>query len=187
MKVEIDPKTMRDTMTALRTYRKATNKSAAYVLNRFARNVLMKAIRFTPKTKLPRINRETDPKRSRLLWALASRDGFKKGEGIGAEVQKRYSRRRSSKGFIAAGFFKALRVFGGRAKAPFAGGEAAQGSGRKAKDSRLIAEFVNAATKSGEIAYEPLKKAMAVQSAHMLEYARKRMQKDADRVSGKRR
>jgi hypothetical protein len=189
MSVEIDPKTLRNSIAALRAYRKATNKSAAETLNRYARNVLMFAIRFTPKTKLPKIRREVDPVKGkdRLLWKLAAKDGWKKGAGIGAEVQQRYNRRRSSKGFIAAGFFKALRVFGGRARAPFAGGEAAQGSGRKAKDSRLIAEFVNAATGADKVAFEPLTRAMNDRSADMLRYAHKRMQKDADKVSGKRR
>ena len=86
MSVEIDPKTLRNSIAALRAYRKATNKSAAETLNRYARNVLMFAIRFTPKTKLPKIRREADPVKGkdRLLWKLAAKDGWKKGAGIGA-------------------------------------------------------------------------------------------------------
>jgi len=183
----IDPKSIREAQAAMRFYQKATNKSAADVLNRFTRNVLMWSIRFTPKTKLPKIRKEADPERSGLLWALASRDGFRKGEGIGKEVERRYNYRRSSNGFIAAGFVKALRVFGGRSKAGKfrEGGEAAGGTGRRARDTRLIAEFTNVADGAGEVAYGPLNRAMSHVSEDMTKYAYEKMQRDAKKYSAR--
>jgi len=183
----IDPKSIRDTQAALRLYQKATNKSAADVLNRFTRNVLMWSIRFTPKTTLAKIRKEADPQRSKLLWKLASRDGFRKGEGIGEEVERRYNDRRKSKGFIAAGFVKALRVFGGNSRAGGfrEGGEAAGGTGRRARDSRLVAEFTNVADGAGDVAYGPLNKAVNHVSEDMKNHAYDEMQKDAKKFSAR--
>ena len=183
----IDPRSIRDAQAALRLYQKATNKSAADVLNRFARNVLMWSIRFTPKTTLAKIRKEADPKRSKLLWKLASRDGFRKGEGIGEEVERRYNDRRKSKGFIAAGFVKALRVFGGRSRAGGfrEDGEAAGGTGRRARDSRLVAEFTNVADGAGDVAYGPLNKAVNHVSEDMKNHAYDEMQKDAKKFSAR--
>jgi|DEB0MinimDraft_6_1074348.scaffolds.fasta_scaffold144112_2 hypothetical protein len=185
----IDPRSIRDAQAALRLYQKATNKSAADVLNRFTRNVLMWSIRFTPKTPLPKIRKEADPVKGekRWLWKLAARDGWKKGDGIGKEVERRYNRRRESNGFIAAGFVKALRVFGGRSRAGKfrEGGAAAGGTGRRARDSRLVAEFTNVADGAGEVAYGPLNKAMNHISEDMKNHAYERMQKDANKYSAR--
>ena len=183
----IDPRSIRDAQAALRLYQKATNKSAADVLNRFARNVLMWSIRFTPKTTLATIRKEADPKRSKLLWKLASRDGFRKGEGIGEEVERRYNDRRKSKGFIAAGFVKALRVFGGRSRAGGfrEGGEAAGGTGKRARDTRLIAEFTNTAEGASKVGPAPVNRAMNHVSEDMKNHAYERMQKDARKYSAR--
>lgn len=185
----IDPKSIRDSQAALRLYRKATNKSAADVLNRFTRNVLMWSIRFTPRATLPKINREVDPVKGkeRILWKLAALDGWKKGDGIGEEVERRFNRRRASNGFIAAGFVKALRVFGGRSRAGKfrEDGAAAGGTGRRARDSRLIAEFTNVADGAGEVAYGPLNKAVNHVSEDMKNHAYDKMQEDAKKYSAR--
>lgn len=97
--------------------------------------------------------------------------------------------RERSRAAVAAGFLKARRLFGGPGGTSrielHPGGDIARGGGKKARDSRLVATFENFANDADKVAAEPVRRAMNHVSGDMLEYAQKKMQKDANKHSAR--
>lgn len=192
---EISKQSQREFAAALRLYKQATDKDASDVLNRATKNVIYRCVQFSPKANKGKVRTDSNPYRSwknkkrNRLWAQAAKDGFRRGEGIGKEVDKRYNRRLSSIGYIAAGFLSSVTAFGGRPSRgklrPIPGGDAARGRGKKARATKLVATFENFATDADKVAGRVVEQAMRFVSADMLDHAQKRMQKTANKYAAR--
>ena len=189
--LEITKQSMRGFQSALRTYEKATGKDAADVLNRGVKNTLFKAFRLTRQARVGQIRR-WDPARttrsSRMLYALLTKQGrSKKGEGLQAAVEKEFKQRMSARGSLRAGWLPALRAFGGMTRArQFRGSQ--DGTGRKAVASRLVAEFTNVAgdeESAAKILFPVANQAIEAAAQDMTQYAQRKMQQSANRVSAR--
>jgi len=182
---------------AMKTWMKA-KRGASHddCINKFGAESSVKAISYTKKTSMGKLN-TIDPakggktKKQQVLFALASRDGVRRGTG-GAKimyphVQKMFSRRKSSLGAIKAGFINPAKHLGARLKsAPFAGGSASRSKGRKSRGSKMLASARNEVNASGTYGATPMERAMAfvVQREHA--WAIKRLQKANNKFSAKR-
>lgn len=185
---KISDRSIRNFQSALREYEKATKKEAEEVLNRATRNVLMRSIQFTRKTTKGSVRRDSNPKRSKLLWKLAATKGHRRGRGIGAEVDRMYQQRLNSTGYIAAGFLTSLRTFQagyrGRSNAQLKpGGDAARGKATKAKASRLKTTFENFADGADTIAGPAVERAINYVAEDMQRYAARKFQQVANKYS----
>lgn len=179
---------------ALRSYKVATQKDSAELLNRAARNVAFRASSFTPKGNANKIRNDLMRDRH-LRFALTSLGLKKKGIGrlSAPEFQKavdRYvSRRASSANYLRAGWAKAIEDMGGSFRgAKFRG---AGGFGNKAVISKLIAAIVNTTTHEDTasvrgaelIGDEALQKAIAFVAEDMIAYAKELMGVTAKKFS----
>ena len=184
-----------DAVRAIQLYQQATRKTKTETLNRFTRNTAARAPRHIDKVRLSTINKH-DPGRSskrtqapRLLYALAARDGHKKGRGIRSEAENRFKKRRQSSGFLKALFFGIAAKFGAKTRnRPLAGGEAANFTAHPATDTIPRASFETGLVEISAIPeVEPgLRKAAAEATADMMQYAQRKMNEAAERHSGRR-
>jgi len=167
-------------------------------INKFGAESSVKAIAYTKKTSMGKLN-TIDPAKGgrtykqRVLYALAARAGIKKGAGgarvMTPHVEKMFSERKSSLGAIKAGFIKPAKQLGARlTKSPFAGGSASRSRGFKSRSFRMRASALNEVNASGEddIGRKPMERAMnfVVQREHT--WAIKRLQKANNTFSAKR-
>jgi len=174
---------------------KATGKSHDDCVNKFAYESCVKAISFTPKAKTGKMNtfnpeKGGKTKKQKLLFALASKKGIKKGSG-GSQVmypyvKKEFNKRKRSVGAVKAGFIKPAIELGAKLRIrPYAGGSASRSKGTKSKRYRMKALSVNVVDGAGKIGDKPMLRAMsfAIEKEH--NWAIKRLQKRNNKFSAK--
>jgi hypothetical protein len=176
---------------ALHEYERATKKDEAEILNHAARNVAFRAAQRTPKADRSKIvaGLHKDP---RLRFALTSLQLRKKGRGIlkrGAfarAVRGFVGKRAASSGYIRVGWAPAIEQLGGsfRGRKPRSKSPAAHGYGKPATPSRLFAVLANMAVGSGAVGLPALQGALNFVAADMGNYARRKMQKTANKYRG---
>ena len=164
-------------------------------INKFGAESSVKAISYTKKTSMGKLN-TIDPakggktKKQKVLFALAGKAGIKKGKG-GAKimyphVQKMFSRRKSSLGSIKAGFINPAKHLGARLKSsPFAGGSASKSKGRKSTGSKMLATAKNEVNASGVYGDTPMERAMNFVVKREHAWAIKRLQKANNKFSAR--
>jgi hypothetical protein len=132
---------------SLKRAMKATKKTSAEVLNRFARNVVYRAAQFTPATTASNIDQEL--RANQLLAKLASANLRKKQgrytrDEHRAEMEAiRRKRRRGAKA-LRSGWANAIRDLGGSFRGITRhGSSASKGFGKKASAFNLVARVRN--------------------------------------------
>lgn len=176
---------------ALELYARATGKDMSDVLNHAAGNVALRAIGKTKKAMPSRMRTTAtyDPDRrpstykSRFHYALSAKQNRPTDAG---SVRRFFRRRRSSSGYNKAGFIQPARDFGKRTRLrPFPGGDAARGRGKKSRPSTHVAVIDNFADGADEVGREGVNAAMPFVVNDMVSFAVRRMQKTANRFSGR--
>jgi hypothetical protein len=182
--------------SAMKAWRKA-KRGASHddCINKFGSESCVKAISFTPKTKVGKIN-TYDPakggktKKQKLLFALASQKGIKKGSGgqqvMYPYVNKEFSKRKRSIGANKAGFIKPAIQLGANLRLkPYGGGSASESKGIKSKRFKMRAFSFNEVDGAGIVGHGPMRRAMdfVVKKEHA--WAIKRLQKANNKFSAK--
>lgn len=189
----------RELFEAMELYEQATKKDGADIVNRAAKNAviggagLKGAMQLTQRAKVNEI-KKFDPKqagkgpttkrRKRLHYAMAAKDGWKKGGGIGAEAERRHSRRMSAIGFSKAVWIAIAKDFGANLRA------AVQVKGCKGTKATPIT--LKATIQTTDLETEHIERVMskALQdgvrnaAADMRAYAQKKMAERAAEFSG---
>jgi hypothetical protein len=181
---------------ALRAYKAATNKDAAEVLNRAARNVAFRSASFTPKGRSNQI-RAALMRDEHLRYALTSIALKKRGVGMlkspefRKEVERFVSQRASSANYLRAGWANAIQQLGGSFRgAKFKG---AGGFANKATVAKLLAEIVNTVSQPNSahaagaelIGSKALAQAVEFVAEDMINYSRQLMGMTATKFSSK--
>lgn len=193
--IQIDPESLRSFKRALAKYKEATNKDEADILNRAALNVMYRAMSFTPKAKLSRFPFNAKPgqgrtRRERFFFAKKARIGR---HGTPYQVaEKAYRSKRSSSGYIRAGWLNAAHEFAKAARKspprsrPFRRGDANRGGGRKARQGfRVEAEATNFADGAATVGSVPLRQAMDFVATDMEDWAQAKLNQTARKYSAK--
>tara|TARA_R100000808_G_scaffold260_2_gene1558 strand:+ start:4411 stop:5004 length:594 start_codon:yes stop_codon:yes gene_type:complete len=181
--------------SAMKAWTKATGKSRDDCINKFGAESCVKAIRHTPKARVGRIN-TYDPekggrtKKQKLLFALASNQGIRKGSGgeqiMYPYVRKEFNKRKKSIGALKAGFIRPAIQLGARLKTtPFGGGSASKSKGIKSKSFKMKAFAFNEVEGSGLVAYKAMDRAMIEAAAQEKAWAVRRLQKQNNKFSAK--
>ena len=175
----------------LRAKLAVTKKTEAEILNQAAGSTLANAIRLTKKASKADIQNtlQSNGTAFKLLQSkrMQSRlprrfQGYTRGTHRRAEIDDaavRFIRARvASRGYIAAGFFKALAVFRpGSARRVSDRGLAGKGRASRATASRLVATFENFASGANTIAAPALQTALDNEGAQMQRYGEKMLSK----------
>lgn len=181
---------------AIELYSQAiTNHDLPYILNRAGRNVATKASHNTPKATAEEITSQLKRPSGRPgygPWLFVLTNAKRKRMGLLAIGGKSMSepsidflkKRRSSKGYIAAGWTPAIIKFGGHTRAHIANrSKINQAVNILATASDLVAYLENAATGAGKVGAEALEKALVDTSNDMIAFAEKRLQETASKFS----
>lgn len=181
---------------AMKAWRKAKRGvSHDDCINKFGSESCLRAISFTPKTRVNRIN-TYDPskggktKKQKLLFALASNAGIRKGSGgeqvMYPYVQRIFKKRKSSIGANKAGFLNPARDLGARVtSSPYAGKSASKSKGIKSARFRMKAYSFNEVDGAGKVAYAPMNRAMEFVAMREHNWAINRLQKANNTFSAK--
>lgn len=172
---------------AISQYRQATRKELPEILNRAGKNVAFRAVQFTPKASLGQINRHNPGRKTYLGRLHYAQSRVKKGQGIRQDAERRHQRRRRSKGYVAAGWLKAARAFGGNPRSAqlIPGGRASRGGGIKATPFRLYADLFNASEGAQVVGVQPLNRALLFVARDMEQFAQRRLATIANRHSAR--
>jgi hypothetical protein len=181
--------------SAMKAWTKATGKSRDDCINKFGAESCVKAMRFTPRAKVGKIN-TFDPekggktKKQKLLFALASKKGIRKGTGgeqvMYPYVRKEFNKRKKSIGANKAGFIKPAIQLGARLRAnPFGGGSASRSKGIKSKSFKMKAISFNEVAGAGIVGYAPMNRAMMAAAAQEKAWAIRRLQKQNNKFSAR--
>ena len=181
----------REFTAALRQYEIATRKDEATIVNRAARNVVLRAMSFTPKATGAKIRSELRSKGdmvARIINARARAKGRKPPSRaeMPAAIERFITKRARSAGYIRAGWIKAAQAFGAAAGGRVSEkGNAARGYGRRATASRAFAEIVNTANESLRFGADALQRAINFVAKDMKSFAERKMSQTANRYSVK--
>jgi hypothetical protein len=205
--MQIDGNELRD---AMRLYARATKKDEVAIINRTARNFAIKVLPKTPKATSDKIEGDLKALPERTFRGVLfkrmyahSRQGAKvmaifqgnldqgSRQALAMAAAKFIAQRRSSAGYIRAGWHNIARAFGAfsavaadRRKK----GRAVQDSkATKATDSTSIiaAEFENMAKGSGDVALGATQQALQAVISDMRDYAYRVMQGTANQFSAR--
>lgn len=197
MAVEITVDT-REFKAALREYIKVSRRTLPEIVNKRAVNIAFKAIRYTPKARKSRINKDLKQK-SRTnpnapLSAILVNAGRKPGlygEDMKQAVEELRERRHKSLGFIKSGWLGAVNDLQPHAKvfrrAPRVNLQnKPKGYGRPARQGlNPTAEIVNQVAGAVKVGSPALQRAMNDDAADMKNFVAKRMQQDANRFNAR--
>lgn len=199
----------REFRQAIELYMEATGKDLADTLNRMAKDVAFRAVKYAPIAPASEV-RKYDPKfsgaakrktkarserkySSRLMYAKAAKRGFRKGGGIREEAEKLFKARSISRGFFKAIFVKLAKDFGKNSanKNLRQGFRASKSKGIKAKVTSLQAVLIgpriygDKASEGVAMLELAVKKAINEKLHDMVNFAYERMQKTANKYSGR--
>tara|TARA_R100001129_G_scaffold182822_1_gene164014 strand:- start:772 stop:1362 length:591 start_codon:yes stop_codon:yes gene_type:complete len=184
----------RQWQSAMNTWLKA-KRGASHddCINKFGSESCFTAMRYTPKARVGKIN-AYDPKkggrtfRQRLLFAMAAKNGITKGGGkMTNYVNKVFNSRKRSIGAVKAGFIRPAMDLGKPMRIkPYSGGSASKSRGYKSKRFKMKAISFNEVDGAGEVAYQPMNRAMAFTIQREHNWAIRRLQKANNAFSAKR-
>lgn len=170
----------------LREYVKTSMRSIPVALNKAGRNATFRAIRRTPKTTLTQITNDVGTQAAPLPRAygiyLKNHPGITM-VGLRAKVVRMIAAKRSSIAYIAAGFLKAARAFGGTTRDVTPQCLAARGHGIKATATRSYSEIYNTAPGADEMAAGPLEVASIEGLEDMMGYLQEQQKRGATRFN----
>ena len=167
------------------------------ICNHFGRQACLWAVKYTPKArKSGFLGEAARPKlkgvsakrlratgRASFFHALVS-DTNPRGRGNYNKALETFNKRRRSIGANAAGFLKPAQQLGKTLKTRKAvlipGASASRSYGKKSKGGEMAAVAHNNVEGSGDVAYEPMARAMNEVSRRELEYANRQIQKTND-------
>jgi hypothetical protein len=162
----------RNFSATMRQYLQISRRVPKDEINRRAKNVCLKSIRYTEKADKKEIKSALTT--NGLAYKLVKKTGLNRKQ-IKAKVAKFIRARMSSASYIKAGWYKAAVVFGGRGGKLKPGKRADQGTGEKATDSKLTATMTNMAVGATKISGPALAKAMNEEGADMLKYIQRKL------------
>lgn len=197
-KISLDAKPMVESM---KQYAKVKRQmSHDEICNHFGRQACLWAVKYTPKARKsgllgeaarPKLKGVTAKRlratgRASFFHALVSRplDKYKaypRGQGNYNQALKIFNGRRRSIGANAAGFLKPAQQLGKTLRTRKAvlipGASASRSYGKKSQGGQMAAVAFNNVEGSGDVAYEPMVRAMNEVSRRELEYANRQIQK----------
>lgn len=197
-KISLDAKPMVESM---KQYAKVKRQmSHDEICNHFGRQACLWAVKYTPKARKsgllgeaarPKLKGVTAKRlratgRASFFHALVSRplDKYKaypRGQGNYNQALKIFNDRRRSIGANAAGFLKPAQQLGKTLRTRKAvlipGASASRSYGKKSQGGQMAAVAFNNVEGSGDVAYEPMVRAMNEVSRRELEYANRQIQK----------
>lgn len=204
----------REFTKALMEYQEATKKDSAYILNRAARNVAFRAASNTPKADPSAIESEllkdklalkivTKALRAKIGTSYTTAKGKVRTvtgvsrRQIAIAAKRLIANRKKRRGFMRAGWFPAIKLFGGtiRGERPLSGSKADLGGATLANPGRPIAKLYNAVYgrmtgkaggQSRARMEQALRQAMTFVANDMRQYAREKMINTARKYSGRR-
>jgi hypothetical protein len=164
-------------------------------INKFGSESCFKAMQYTrkaPKSKITVYNPQKGGKtfKQKLLYAMASKNGIRKGKGgnkvMRPYVDKVYKSRVRGIGVVKAGFIKPATDLGKQmAIKPYGGGSASKSKGQKSIRFRMKAKSFNEVSGSGIHGYKPMQRAMAFVVHKEHNWAINRLQKANNSYSSK--
>lgn len=179
-------------------YARARGMNHAEVIERAARQANFKMVASENRGGVRRakmgmfpLNATADPQKggstykNRFYYAMMSSMGVKKGAGgrvvMRPAAYRAYTRRRSARGAMAAGFLVSakklgLRKRGAKSVQPRAGGSASKSSARRPRFGRLKAASINAVNGSYEVGKGTMDKAIGFVLRDMHGWANKLLQ-----------
>lgn len=188
----------REFKAALRSYMKQSRRTLAEIVNKRAVNIAFKSIRYTPKAKKSRINRDLKQKSliapkapiGAILVNSKRKPGLYGPSMIDAVEDLKVKRARTL-GFIKSGWFGAIKDLQPHAKvrrrAPRLNLKGKpKGYGRAARRGlNPTAEIINQVPGASEIGSSALQRAMNEDAIDMRTFTAKRMQQDAKKYNAR--
>lgn len=185
-------------VAALNEYvEEVTNHDLPYILNKRGRNIASKAAKFTPKATKAEIkadlSRQSNGGRNFGPWLFVLTNAKRKKKGLSSVGGKAMSGpaiefmkgRNSSAAYIAAGWLPAIIKFGGHSKREVhSKSKINEAQNKLATAGDLVAILENTARGSGDVGFEALEKAIAIDTRDMLEHV-ERLQARAKKHSAK--
>lgn len=184
---------------ALEQYVEHSSKDLATILNKRGRNIASKASRFTPRETVAGIKADLSKPsgggRNFGPWLFVLTNAKRKKQGlpsIGGQAMSGpaiefMKQRTSSRAYIAAGWLPAIVKFGGhpsKESEKHRESRINRAQNKLATPDDLVAILENTARGSGDVGFAALEKAIAVDTADMLEHVAT-LQKSADKYSAK--
>ncbi len=198
-KISLDAKPMVESM---KQYAKVKRQmSHDEICNHFGRQACLWAVKYTPKASIrdeflavrskPKLKGVTAKRlratgRASFFHALVSKphgshNAHPRGQGNYNQALKIFNDRRRSIGANAAGFLKPAQQLGKTLRTRKAvlipGASASRSYGKKSQGGQMAAVAFNNVEGSGDVAYEPMVRAMNEVSRRELEYANRQIQK----------
>ena len=188
----------REFQAALRDYMKVSRRTLAEIVNKRAVNIAFKSIRYTPKAKKSRINRDLKQK-SRIapkapiaaILVNSKRKPGLYGQDMVDAVEDLKVKRARTLGFIKSGWFGAIKNLQPHAKvrrrAPRVNIQGKpKGYGRPARAGlNPTAEIVNQVPGANKIGSDALQRAMNEDAIDMKTFTAKRLQQDANKYNAR--
>jgi hypothetical protein len=166
--VKIDfAKAERDFAKAMRQYAELSKKEVSEALNKKAKDVAIRAIKYTPKADKERIEQQL--RANGLVYKLVKKTGLTKKQ-IQQKAERMIRARKRSAGYIKAGWYKAAQVFGARGGRTKAKGLAAQGTASKATPSKTEAVMNNYTKGATKVSGQALARSMDEVRKDMMVY-----------------
>lgn len=173
---------------AIDMYQEASGKDIDYIMRKQSKNVLMRAIQFTPKADKAKIEAEMNQHwhKGTLASNLAAIRLKKRGiknidyKMLNEEGRKIIAARKRSIGYIKAGWHKALKDLGGNPRMTHEKSLARFGRAEIIKTSfDYIVNAYNYSTGADKVGLHPLVKAVDYVSQKLVEHSNKLLQKRA--------
>jgi len=166
--VKIDfAKGERDFSKAMRQYAELSKKEVSEALNKKAKDVAIRAIKYTPKADKGQIEQQL--RTNGLAYKLIKKTGLSKKQ-IQQKAERLIRARKRSVGYIKAGWYKAAQVFGGRGGRTKSGGLAEQGTAKKATPSKTEAVMNNYTKGATKVSGQALARSMDEVRKDMMVY-----------------
>lgn len=171
--VKIDfGKAEKDFAKSMRQYAFLSKKEVSEALNKKAKDVAIRAIKYTPRADKDKI--ESQLRANGLVYKIIKKTGLTRKQ-IKAKAERMIRLRKRGVGYIRAGWYKAAQVFGARGGKTRPGKRAALGTGKRATPSVTEAIMSNFTIGVTKISAMPLARAMDEVRRDMMPYIARKL------------
>jgi hypothetical protein len=166
--VKIDfAKAERDFSKAMRQYAELSKKEVSEAINKKAKDVAIRAIKYTPRADKSAI--ESQLRANGLAYKIIKKTGLTRKQ-IKAKAERLIRLRKRSVGYIRAGWYKAAQAFGARGGKTRPGKRADAGTGKRATPSKTEAVMNNYTKGATTVSGNALARAMEEVRKDMMVY-----------------
>lgn len=171
--VKIDfRKAERDFARAMRQYTELSKKEVAEAINKKAKDVAIRAIKYTPRADKAAI--EAQLRANGLVYKIIKKTGLTRKQ-IKAKAERTIRLRKRGVGYIRAGWYKAAQAFGARGGKVRPGKLADKGTGKRATPSKTEAVMNNYTAGASVVGGMALARAMEEVRKDMMVYIARKL------------